>query len=63
MPYTLQLAATMPYWLPAEQAQRERTLRRAQLVAEARAAAEPATPGPPRRRSFVPRLAGALGLF
>ena len=63
MTYTMPLAATMPYWFPVEQAQRECAARRAMLVAEARAGGEPATPEPPRRRSLVPRLAGALGLF
>lgn len=59
----MQMAATMSYWLPAEQARHERNARRAMLVAEARAGGEPATPEPPRRRSLVPRIAGALGLF
>ena len=60
----MQVAGTMPYWLPVEQARQERTAQRAMLVAEARAGGQPTTPQPPRqRRSFVPRIAGALGLF
>ena len=63
MMYTMAVVASMPYWLPGEQAERERAARRAQLVAEAGSARERTTPASPRRRSLVPRLAGALGLF
>ena len=65
MTNAMQLAATMPYWHPAETRQHERNAQRVALVAEARAAGGPgsAMPEPPRRRSFIPRVAGALGLF
>ena len=58
-----QLAATHAYRYPVEQAERERTARQARLVAQARAAQADTAPRATPRRSFVPRLAGALGLF
>ena len=51
----IEFAATMSYWQPGEQRERERAAQRAALAAEAR--------GSTRRRSLVPRVAGALGLF
>jgi hypothetical protein len=58
-----QLAATHAYRYPVEQAERERTARRAGLAALARKAKPDAVPRTTPRRSFVPRIAGALGLF
>ena len=57
-----QLAATYSYWYPREQAQRERDARQASLASSARTP-KPAAPAPTPRRSLVPRIAGALGLF
>jgi hypothetical protein len=57
------MAATRPYWQPAEQAVRERRAQRAALAVAAQRSGEPTTPEPPRRRALIPRIAGALGLF
>ena len=61
--YLMQLGATQSYWAPAEAAERERQARKAQLVADARHAANADAPRPRRPMSLVPRLANALGLF
>ena len=58
-----QLAQTHSYRYPVEQAARERDARNAALVAEARRVEITATPRLTPRRSLVPRIAGALGLF
>ena len=58
-----QLAETHSYRFPAEQAERERTARRAELAALARNAKAEGVPRAAPRRSLVPRIAGALGLF
>ena len=63
MTQTMPLAATMPSWFPAHQARHDRAARRATLVVAARSGGEPSTPEPPRRRSLLPRLAGARGLL
>jgi hypothetical protein len=58
-----QMAATHAYRYPVEQAERERTARQARFAALARTAKADAAPRTTPRRSFVPRIAGALGLF
>jgi hypothetical protein len=58
-----QMAETHAYRYPVEQAERERTARRASLAAEARVAKRESAPHPAPRRPLVPRIAGALGLF
>jgi len=62
MMHLMQLTATSRYWQPLEQRERERAAQRAALLKAARRGGEPTTPEPARPRSFVPRLAGALGL-
>jgi hypothetical protein len=57
-----QLAATHTYWYTAEQAEREHLARRSSLAAEARQSSRPNRTGR-TRRAFMPRIAGALGLF
>ena len=63
MMHMQELAATLPYWQPAEQAARERKARMAALVAEARRTDRAQADRPTTRRAFIPRIAGALGLF
>lgn len=58
-----QLAATHEYRYPAEQAEREQKARVAALVAESRRTGPAIAPRRTQLRSFVPRIAGALGLF
>ena len=58
-----ELVATHAYWQPVEQAERERTARMAALVAEARRSDRAQADRPTTRRAFIPRVAGALGLF
>ena len=58
-----QMAATHAYRYPVEQAERERTARRANLAAAARVTKTEAPAPAAPRRSLVPRIAGALGLF
>ena len=58
-----ELAGTYAYWQPREQAERERTARKAALVAEARRSNRSEAHQPATRRGFIPRVAGALGLF
>ena len=58
-----ELAGTHEYWQPVEQAERERTARMAALVAEARRSDRSEAVQPTTRRAFIPRIAGALGLF
>ncbi len=63
MLHFVQQAATRSYWLPNVQAEQERRARRAALAAEARRQ-EPRQAQEQRRiPAFVPRIAGALGLF
>ncbi len=63
MMHMYELAATHAYWQPIEQAQRERTARLAALVAAARRSDHSEADRRTTRRAFIPRLAGALGLF
>lgn len=58
-----QLAETAHYRFPAEQAERERRARNAALSATAVRTRPAKTESRGARWSFVPRLAGALGLF
>ena len=58
-----ELVATHTYWQPVEQAERERKARMAALVAEARRSERSEAVQPATRRAFIPRIAGALGLF
>ncbi len=58
-----ELAGTHAYWQPVEQAERERTARMADLVAEARRSDRAGAARPTTRRALIPRIAGALGLF
>jgi hypothetical protein len=58
-----QLAHTHAIRYPLEQAERERTAQRALLAAEARRVESPIVTRRAERRSLVPRIAGALGLF
>ena len=57
------MAATHEYLRPIEQAERERTARMAALVAEARRSDRTEIRRSTPRRAFIPRIAGALGLF
>ena len=63
MMHMQELAVTLPYWQPAEQAARERRAWTAALVAAARRTARTEAARPTTRRAFIPRVAGALGLF
>ena len=58
----LVVAQVSDYWLPAERAERERRAQMAALVARARHADRAAAARPTTRASFLPRIAGALGL-
>ncbi len=58
-----ELAGTHAYWQPVEQAERERRARMAALVALARRNDRAQADRPTTRRPFIPRVAGALGLF
>ncbi len=62
MMHMYELAATREYWQPIEQAQRECTARTAALVAAARRSDRSQADRTARRRAFIPRVAGALGL-
>ena len=57
-----ELAGTVDYWQPAEQAERERTARMAALVTEARRSDRSQADQPIKGRGFIPRVAGVLGL-
>ena len=57
-----QMAATHTYWYPTEQAEREQLARRDALAAHARGHSRSNRTGHPRT-AFIPRIAGALGLF
>ena len=57
------MVATHEYWQPAEQAERERRARMAALAAQAHRSEHTAAYQPVTRRAFIPRIAGALGLF
>ena len=57
------MAATFSYWQPGEQVERERTVRQAALAAQARRSDRAAADRSTMRRGFIPRVAGALGLF
>jgi hypothetical protein len=57
-----QIAATHTYWYPAEQAEREQLARRSALAAQAHRLSRPNRTRR-SRTAFVPRIAGALGLF
>ncbi len=56
------MAATFPYWQPGEQAERERTARKAALAAQARSSDRSQADPPMKGRGVIPRVAGALGL-
>jgi hypothetical protein len=62
MIHLTQLSATSRYWHTAEQAERERDARRADLAREARNLAAVRPEETRRSGGLVLRLAGALGL-
>ncbi|MGD9893009.1 MAG: hypothetical protein AB7R89_25235 [Dehalococcoidia bacterium] len=57
-----QIAATHTYWYPTEQAEREQLARRDSLAAQARRHARRNHAGR-TGMAFIPRIAGAIGLF
>jgi hypothetical protein len=57
-----QMAATHNYWHATEQAEREQVARRESLAARARQQLK-SSHTERSRMAFVPRIAGALGLF
>jgi len=58
-----QLAATHSYRYPVEQTEREHVARKQRMAREARRAQPAAVVTSAPRRSWVPRIAGALGIF
>ncbi len=57
------MAATFSYWQPAEQAEREYTARQAARAAKAQRSDRAEADRHVKGRGFIPRVAGALGIF